>query len=296
MVALSQLLLPLTGALALASQAVLIRVATRRSRVSSVLLVVLLVNVALLIPIAAVVGYPQYGITGRSVLAFMAAGIVGTVLGRVALFTGIQRVGAARAEPLKASSPLFAAIGAVLVLGEQMVTQHLVGIVLIVIGIGLISWEQARGPDVAALGSVTDLIFPLLAAVLFAIEPIFAKIGLNEGTPFVVGLAIKTTAALLGFVGYLRWHDVVPGLGEILEGDLSWYILAGLANTVFVIALYAALTIAPVVVVMPIIQASPLFVVVLSYLFLQQIERVTPRLAMGVAVVVSGGVLVAIYG
>lgn len=296
MVAVLDILLPLSGAALLAGQAIFLRLATREGDVSDVLVVVLFVNVGLIVPLAVVLSYPDYGLTARAVVAFVAAGFIGTVFGRLALFTGIQRVGASRAEPVKASNPLFAAVVAVLVLGERMTSEHVLGVVLIVVGVAVISWEQASGPETDELGSVADLGFPLLAALFFAVEPTVGKIGLNEGTPVLVGLAIKTGAATLGYLGYLRWRRALPTT-EILSGDgLPWYLAAGLANTAFVVALYAALDVAPVVVVAPIVQASPLFVVVLSYLFLQDLERVTGRLALGAAVVVGGGVLVAVYG
>lgn len=296
MVAAPEVLLPLAGAVLLACQAVFIRLATRKGAVSDVLVVMLVVNIGLIVPLAVVRSYPDYGLTIRAVLAFVAAGLIGTVFGRLALFTGIQRVGASRAEPVKASNPLFAALVAVLVLGERMTTEHFLGVVLIVVGIAVVSWEQASGPETDELGSVVDLAFPLLAALLFAVEPTVGKIGLNEGTPVFVGLAIKTVAATLGYVGYLRWHGSLPTLDDLLDDGVSWYVAAGLANTAFIVALYTSLSIAPVVLVAPLIQASPLFVVVLSYVFLQDIERVTARLALGVTVVVTGGALVAVYG
>lgn len=296
MVSVQEILLPLSGALALAVQALLLRLATREGRVTNVVLIVFLVNSLLLLPVVTVLWYPDYDLTRRSVIAFVGAGVIGTGLGRVALFTGIQRVGASRAEPVKASTPFFAAIIAVIVLGEQMTVEHLIGILLIVIGIGVISWEQASGSNTAETGSALGLVFPLLAALCFAVEPVFAKTGLNEGTPFLVGLVVKLIAAMLGFVGYLRWQQALPTIDELRGNGLLWAVAAGLANTGFLVSFYASLSVAPVVLVVPIIQASPLFVVALSYVFLQDIEQVTGRLAAGVTVVVAGGVLVAVYG
>lgn len=296
MAAIQEILLPLSGAVALAVQALFLRVATRKATVSNVVLVVFFVNTLFIVPVVAVLWYPDYGLTSRSVLAFAGAGLIGTGAGRIALFTGIQRIGASRAEPVKASTPFFATIIAIIVLSERMTAEHLVGVLLIVIGVAVISWEQANGPDAKQTGSTLGLVFPLLAALCFAIEPVFAKAGFEEGTAFLPGLSIKILAAALGFGSYLAWRRDLPSVEAIRGGGLFWAVAAGLANTVFLIAFYASLSVSPVVLVVPIIQASPLFVVVLSYVFLQDIERVTGRLAIGVSVVVAGGVLVAIYG
>jgi uncharacterized membrane protein len=173
------------------------------------------------------------------------AGLVGTVFGRLALFTGIQRVGASRAEPLKASTPFFASIVAVLVLGGRMSPEHFLGVVLIVAVLAVISLEQASGPTTGELGSVSDLGFPLLAALLFAVEPTFAKIGFGEGTPFVVGLLLKTSAATVGFLGYLRLKRALPRFVQLPDRGDRWAVAAGLANTAFVGALYPSLSVAP---------------------------------------------------
>ena len=47
----------------------------------------------------------------------------------------------------------------------------------------------------------------------------------------------------------------------------------------------------PMTIVFPIMQTSPLLVAGISFLFLQRLERVTFRLAMGAFVVVIGAVL-----
>jgi uncharacterized membrane protein len=169
---------------------------------------------------------------------------------------------------------------------------HLAGVVLIVVGIAVISWEQSETPDATHDGTVRDLAFPLLAALLFAVEPLFAKVGFAAGTPFLVGLAVKT----LGFSAYL-WHvDQLPRIADVRHDAFRWYVGAGVANTVFVLALYASLSVAPVTVVIPIIQSSPLFVVLLSYVFLRDIEQITPTLVAGVGVVVVGGSFVVVFG
>lgn len=295
MVAAAELLLPVLGAALLAGQALTVRMATRRGTAADVLVVTLLVNVIVVVPLALLVPPSDYPLTTRSVAAFVAAGIAGTVLGRLALYTGIKRVGASRAEPVKGANPLFAALAAVAVLGERLVAAHAIGIVLIAAGVAVLSWERAGDGAEDELGSVTDLGFPLLAALLFGVEPIFAKIGLAEGTPYLVGAAIKVLAAAVGYLGYLRWRGALPRVGTFSTGG-GWYLAVGLFNTAFLIVLYAALSVSPVVVVAPLVQASPLFVVVASYVFLQELEVVNRRLAAGAVIVVIGGGLVAVFG
>lgn len=290
--------LALLAALALAGQAVFIRLGTERGTSGDALVVVLATNVVAFVPLAAAAAYPDYGLTPRAVAAFVAAGIVGTLLGRAFFYAGIERIGASRAEPIKASMPLHSAVLAVLLLGETLTPVHLAGILLVVAGVAIISWESANSRatlDAEGL-PYRSLALPLVGAFLFGVEPVFAKVGLAEGTPVLVGLSIKTVSAGLGFVAYLWWRGALPSRSQLVDGDLHWTVAAGVANTGFLLAYYTALGVAPVVLVVPIMQTSPLVVAGVSVLFLQRLEHVTPRLVAGSLVVVAGAVTVTVVG
>lgn len=71
-------------------------------------------------------------------------------------------------------------------------------------------------------------------------------------------------------------------------------VLAGLASVGGVAFLYLALGQAPVVVVAPVIGTNPLFSIILAWVFLRQMERLTPRVVLGAVLVVAGVTVVAI--
>lgn len=134
--------LAVAAVLFLAVQVICVRIGTDSGRSTDALIVVLLVNIALLIPVALVVGYPDYTEPPDAILSFVAAGLVGTMLGWAFEYAGIERIGASRSEPIKASQPLHAALLAVVILGETLTPTDGVGIVLVVIGVAIISWES----------------------------------------------------------------------------------------------------------------------------------------------------------
>ena len=280
-----------TGALGVAGQSMFVRLGTDGGRSNDALLFVLLCNMVLIAPAAVLISYPDFGLTLVSIAAFVCAGTVATMLGRVFLFAGIQRIGASRADSIKASMPLFSTVIAVAVLGETLTPQHLAGIVLMAAGVGLVSLESSRSSLLPDRAPWTLLLLPLIAAFLFGFEPIFAKIGFAEGTPFLVGLAIKTTAAATTWTAFLAWRGQLPTARQ-LEGNLKWYLAAGFVASFAMVCYYAALDRAPVAIVVPIIQMSPLFVAVISFGFLQRLERVSLRLVASASVVVVGAVLV----
>lgn len=286
----------LVAASGAALSAVFVRVGTTDGRATDAVIVVLLVNLVLFSTAAVVMTPREFLPTGQAVLAFAAAGLVGTMLGRALFFTGIKRVGASRAEPVKASTPLHATVLAVLVLGETATEGHLAGIVAIVAGVALITHESGRHSRVRGGLGLAGIWLPLAAAVCFGIEPVFAKYGFGEGTPLFVALTIKTSAATLGFLLYLLWRDAIPAIGGIERSTLRWYLAAGVVNSVFHFAYYFAISLAPVVLVVPIVQMSPLIVAAVSYRYVQHLERVTPRLVIGALIVIMGGITVSLHG
>ncbi|WP_255197548.1 DMT family transporter [Halorarius litoreus] len=296
--------LPLLGvalsafvALTVSVQVVLVRVGAEHGSVRQAVLLSLGVNFLVFLPAAAVIHFPDYGLTLRSLLSFVAAGFMGTFLGRLLYYDSIDRIGAGRTEPLKSSMPLFASLIAVLLLGETLTTAHTGGILLIVVGIAAISWETTnsgaeRGEDV----SVTALGLPLLAAMAFATEPNLVRIGFAEGTPILVGLTLKTAAAGLGFLGYLRYRGTLRFDRLLGEPHSKWYLAAAVANTLSVLGYYAALKVSRVVVVAPITQTSPLIVAVLAYAFLSHLEHISWRLITASCLVVVGAAVVTVFG
>ncbi|MCY4730010.1 EamA family transporter [Natronomonas gomsonensis] len=286
--------LAVAAALFLAIQVGCIRIGTDSGRSNDALIVVLLVNITVLVPVALVVGYPDYSLSRNSLLAFAAAGLVGTMMGRAFEYAGIERIGASRSEPIKASQPLHAAVLAVLVLGETLTPVMAVGTVLVVVGVAIISWESRSSSTGLESISWSYLALPLASAFLYGIEPIFAKVGLATGTSPFVGLGVKTVTATVAFYAYLRYRGVLPERGVFESVNTKWYVAAGLANSAFLLSYYAALAVAPVVLVQPVLQTSPLFVILISYVFLQRLERVTWKIVAAAGIVALGAGLVAL--
>lgn len=295
--ALAGVTLAVLAACGLAMQALTIRMATRRrGRSADVLLVVMLVNGVVLVPLVLLFD-PDPTLTPRAIVSFAGAGVAGTLLGRAFFYAGIERVGASRAEPIKASMPIHATILAILLLGERVSIPQFGGILLIVVGIALLSWE-GRATD-RLLGTETPwvgLALPFIAAFFFGMEPIFASFGLREGTSTWTGLLIKTIAGLTVYTLYLTARDSLPAPSDFPREDLKWYVFAGLASTTFLLAYYSGLSVSEVSIVVPIMQMSPLIVVAVSAVFLRRLETVTPKLVFAALVIVGGGVTITLTG
>lgn len=290
--------LAVLAAVLLAAQNVLIRVATDGGDTSDAVVVVMAVNFALVVPLAVVRHYPDYGLSRAALGSFAAAGVVGLVLGRICLFAGIRTIGASRTTPIVSASTLVAAGAAVLLFDESLTVPHLVGIALIVGGIAVISWVTAAGDRAtASLRSVgVSLLFPVAAAVFIGVEPILVRIGLDSGTPILVGLAVMMTTAFGSYIGYRSLcGNAFPTLAR--NPHARWYVGAGVASTIGLLTYFGALASAPVVIVVPITHTAPLIVIALSIVFLpNQLERITWPLIAAAIVVVLGASLVTLSG
>ncbi|SFB69882.1 Uncharacterized membrane protein [Halobiforma haloterrestris] len=288
------------GAVGFAGQFLCVRLGTEDGDVIDAVLVVLLCNVALLVPPLLVLYPPPYVdlYTPVSALSFAAAGVAGMFVARVAMFRSIKAIGANLTSPIVASNVFFATVFAVAFLGERLTGVHLAGIVLIVAGLAVVSWDTAAstGPDRSLREVGATLLLPLVAAVSIGIEPIFVSIGLADGTAVLPGIVVMAGTATVGFVGYL-------GVGESVRRvrrsgpEVRWYVGAGIATTVGFLAYFAALEVAPVVIVMPFLQLTPLLVVVLSILLLpSHLERVSWRVVAAAVLVVIGATFVSVSG
>lgn len=292
--------LALLAAAGFAAQYLCIRVGTDDGTVTDAVLVTLCCNVVLFVP-AVLFWYRDVLdslYTTEAALAFAGAGLVGAFGARVAMYRGIQSIGASRTAPVVASNALFATLFATLLLDERVTTVHLVGIVLVVAGVAVLSWETADADE--SIDSVQTLLaglaYPLTAALLIGIEPILLSVGLREGTPAVAGISLMLTAGLAGFLLYwvavgsptsVRWGDAT----------LGWYVGGGIGSTVGFLGYVLALEVSPVVVVVPIMQTNPLMVLLFSALLLPaRLERVTWRLVGSACVIVVGATVVALAG
>ena len=275
-----------------------VRLGTENGRVLDVMLISLLTNVVIVVPLVGIVhGVPL--VTVQSLLAFVAAGVFGSLLARITLIKSVQVIGASRTSPIAASNVFFASLIAVVLFDERLTVMHFMGIVLIVAGVAAITWETAHeaDPESSLRELVPSLTLPVLGAILLGFEPVFITLGLSGGTAVLPGVAIKAVAATIGFVLYLRLRTELRSDMLQWSPHMKWYLGAGLTSTVGIVAFFAALEIAPIVLVVPLVQTSPLIVVVLSALLLPtHLERVTIRLVTGAIVVVAGATLVSIYG
>jgi len=286
----------LSSSVLLATFVLLIRKGTSDGRgTPDEAIMIVLVVTAVLHGVSGLIRYaPHYRLDAVSVLAFMAAGLVGSVLGRRFFLEGIARLGAATADSLKASTPAFSFLWAVLLLRESAPWYAICGVAGISLGLMLLAQRGAISKTFEA-SSVrpTDVLFPLVAAIFYSLEPICVRVGLTRGTPVLLGLSVQSMTAVLLYLAYAALHNKLPHALRHSKG-LPWFVGAGVASAGFLFLYNHALSISSVVRVFPLTQISPLLVIAFSLAFLRSMERIRPRLMLGATLVACGAVVVSV--
>ena len=224
-------------------------------------------------------------VSPRSLLLFAAAGLIGTVGGRIARFLAIEKVGASVASALINLTPLIATLLAILLLGERVTMPIVVGTVVIVIGTVVLSLS---GHELGFRPWM--IVLPLLSATAFGIVAIIRKLGLGEMGP-ILGTTINYTSALIA-ISTIMLVSGHRGIYACRGRTLVYFIAAGVAENASVFLTIVALTHGAVSVVTPLTAASPLFVLILTPVFLRGVEVLTVRVAVGTVLIVLGVYLI----
>lgn len=218
---------------------------------------------------------------------FVVAGVFAPALGRTLNFVGIERIGVARSVPVINTSPVFASILAMIVLGEVWTLQNMLGTGFVVLGVIVLSTAHgAKGP-----WRKIDIIYPLLGAIAFGISINLRKFGLMmDNVPFVAAAVTSTIGFLfaLGMLRTTRGQQVF----SMSRRSISWFFAAGMVNTGAVLLNFYALSLGKVVIVEPLVSTNPVLSILLSAIFLKDLEVVTPRVIVGALCTVLGTILV----
>ena len=220
---------------------------------------------------------------------FVLSGLLQPIL-RFLTYAGIHYVGAAAGTTLRGAHPLFSTTLAILFLGEPLNLLIVLGTIAIVAGVVLISWQ---GNKKQASFRWWHLAYPLSAAFLAGVSHPLRRYTLKlANEPLYL-------AAVIGIVA-LPWlvsATLLPGQSQKPVWDrraIGPFVIAGALETLGILLGIVALSIGQVVVVSPIIATSPLWIVLGSWLFLRDIERLTLRTLLGALCVVAGTIAISL--
>ena len=146
------------------------------------------------------------------------SGIVGLGIGDSGLFAAYLTIGPRRSLLLMALAPIFAAVGAYLVLGETIPELAIVGIIITLIGVVMVileSEERSGEPLISSGRRASGVMFGLVAAGGQGVGLVLAK----KGIDLIPGVTLNPVSATLMrlFLGALFIWVVVLVLGRMPE-------------------------------------------------------------------------------
>jgi uncharacterized membrane protein len=203
------------------------------------------------------------------------------VAGRFLRFLSIDKVGAPVAAAINNLNPFISTGLAILLLGEHVTLPILAGTSVIVFGTILLSLS---GRYVGF--RPRHLWYPFLSAFCFGSVAIIRKIGLLHAHP-VFALSVNITTAFIAFTAYLAASG---NLGAVRcdRKSLRYFLVAGITENGGVLLGLIALGLGQVSVVTPLSGTAPLFVLLLTFLYLRGVEQLTGRIVLGTILIVLG--------
>jgi drug/metabolite transporter (DMT)-like permease len=286
----------LFSALCFASSHVVSKRGLQDTSVTAASLIVLGVS-WLVISLSVLLG-PPADITGRAVAIYAGLGLLVPAASRWSVLKSVHDLGPSVAIPIQQGlRPLLSVMGGILLLGERLSLLRGVGVASIIVG----GWQLTRRPPddpgrpppkLRRLALRPGLAFPFIAGLAYATSDVLIRLTLGEGqTEPGVAAMISTGSGLLVWLVAVA---VVPSVrADVRFGPGSrWLVLAGALIGVAILGVYNALRRGEVTLVSPINSTQPLIVLLLSALFLRDLDRVRWGTVAAAIAIVVGAVLV----
>lgn len=253
------------------------------------ILVSMLVGLPLLILIAPLLGGIQLaGLGLTTIVLFAIGGLLGPLMGRGFLYLGIERLGSSRAFTIQHTAPLITAIAAVFILAESVAAGQWFAILIIIGGMAIVGRQSRTAiPDSVR---ISGLMFALLAAISFGLRPVIFKMGFQESPDPMMASIVGASAAFIMLLVFLTFTGRIRKL-RFDRRSLLLFGIVGILNNLGFLVVNFSFNAGDVSVVYPINSIAPLITFGLSFLILQNVERLSWKDLVGTLAVVAGVVL-----
>lgn len=231
------------------------------------------------------------------VLTYLGSGIVGQTLGRLALYTCIDRLGPATAGTYKTVSPVFTAIVAWLVFGERLGVADALGIAAVIGGmLILVSFHSERswGSWDWCNQSIPPRIhrqafrLGLTTALLYSGGDILRRWGVEFLPSALIGTWLGYVAAFMSFTGYLFVRGGRRSFHRWDKRSILAFTHAAMAIMVAYILFLVGTMTAGVAITATLASIEPLAAFAVGIIFYRQGEPLTVVQVPGILLVVIG--------
>jgi drug/metabolite transporter (DMT)-like permease len=245
------------------------------------------------------------GFPTDSVALLALAGVLHFVVGRYGNFRAAQAIGNNLSAPVIQLGLVVALACAILVLKEVLTPLRILGIALLALGPVLMRNAElpeadAKAPDAALPKFVPryaeGYAFALVAAAVYGATPVLIRLGVvadDLGSGLVGGL-ISYAAAALAVALLLLWPGRLRHALAITPQSLKWFTYSGISVCIAQMFVYMAFTVAPVSVVMPVLQLHLALRFWLARVLNPQHELFGSKMLLGTAVSLAGALAISL--
>ena len=241
----------------------------------------------------------------KSVTWMAGLGVVHFVIGRYCNFRANAAAGVNLTAPVVQLQVVVTMVMAVLALREPCTALQMIGGALIIVG-SLITQQAPARVSVSAQVKphapqfvpryVAGYLFASLAAMAYGSTPVMARFALENTEPVtgVLGGLISYVAATAVVSLGLLSPDIRSNVSSMARDNAKWFVASGVCVAAAQGFFFAAVAVAPVMLVMPLLQFSLVFRMLFSTWLNPRHEIVGPLVLAGVTISVAGALMVSI--
>ena len=246
------------------------------------------------------------GFSAGAIALLALAGVLHFVVGRYGNFRAAQAIGNNLSAPVIQLGLVVSLACAILVLKEVLTPLRILGIALLALGPVLMrNTELPEATAVAAPDAALPKFVPryaegyafaLVAAAVYGTTPVLIRLGVVAGDlgSGLVGGLISYAAAALAVALLLLWPGRLRHALAITPQSLKWFTYSGISVCIAQMFVYMAFTVAPVSVVMPVLQLHLALRFWLARVLNPQHELFGSRMLLATAVSLLGALAISL--
>lgn len=285
----------LLAMLCFASNMLITRVALTRMPVDAGFMVVLATNIVFpgaLFCVEAAVRATPFAWDWKGVGLFAASGVVGTFLGRRALFDTVRLLGAARASVFHSTAPAFAFLGAWLLAGERLTLGDVALVAVVWAGLWLTHppagsrvGDEQLTPQLLRKG----ILVGIAAVAGFGFGNVLRGLAVRAWDEVLFGTVLSSLAAFILQMAVTRdWTKIIRDFRAASRSALGLYAACGVATGLGSVFVTLAMKNIQIGFAVLLVHTTPLVVFPVSVFVMKHREELGVRTLAGTALVLTG--------